>query len=184
MTERDEYAIVLDFLAEGRANDKRPSHRKTSLAQVVGKKRFTLLEIQPKEGTFLNLGDEVYIGEGKREQVQRIEGRITTDELTNTAQGELSYVVETLVTENEKDFIDFFNKARPLSTRMHSLELLPGLGKKHMWEVLEAREEQLFTSFEDIKERVKLLPDPKKLVIRRIMNELSGNEKHKLFIQQ
>lgn len=181
MVGRDEYAIVLDFLPEGYPLDKRPSHRKTSVAQAVGDRKFALLEIIPKTGVYLNIGDRVYVGEGKRDQVQHIEGRISPDKLTNTAQSELTHVIEDLVKKNEAQFVEFFNKAQPLSTRMHSLELLPGLGKKHMWEVLEARREGPFTNFADIKQRVKLLPDPQKLIIRRITQELGGQEKHRLF---
>jgi len=79
--------------------------------------------------------------------------------------------------------VDFFNKAQPMSTRMHALELLPGVGKKHMWEILDARKESTFESFEDIKKRVKLLSDPKKAIMSRILNEISGKEKHFLFVR-
>ncbi|MBW3022186.1 DUF655 domain-containing protein, partial [Candidatus Woesearchaeota archaeon] len=79
-------------------------------------------------------------------------------------------------------FVDFFNKAQPLTTRMHQLELLPSLGKKHMWQIIEERKEKPFESFLDIKNRVKLMPDPEKIVIKRIINELSGIEKHKIFV--
>ncbi len=181
MVDRDKYAIILDFLPEGYVSDKRPSHRKTPVAQAVGTKRFALLEMTPKPGSYLNIGEEVYIGEGKRDKIQHVLGRINLGKLTNTASSELSFVIEQLVDNNEQLFVDFFNKAQPLSTRMHSLELLPGLGKKHMWEVIEARREGDFTSFTDIRKRVKLMPDPKKLIIRRIMSELAGNEKHRLF---
>lgn len=183
MAERDEHAIILDFLPQGYISDKRPSHRKNPIAQAMGTKKFTLLELVPRENVFLGIGDEVYIGDGKREKIHHVEGRITTDKLTNTASNELQYVVEQLIAKNEQRFVDFFNNARPLSTRMHSLELLPGVGKKHMREVLDAREDKEFTSFEDINDRVKLLPDPKKLVLRRIMSELEGNEKHRIFTE-
>ena len=76
----------------------------------------------------------------------------------------------------------FRSKAQPLSTRMHQLELLPGLGKKHMWQILESRDEKPFESFADLKNRVKLLPDPEKAVQRRISQELEGKEKHRLFV--
>jgi putative nucleotide binding protein len=183
MVGREEHAIVLDFLPEGHPLDRRPSHRKTAVAQGIGKTRFSLLEMVPREGVYLNIGDEVYIGEGKREKIHHVEGRISLDKLTNTAQGELQHVIEQLVKSDEKRFVEFFNKAQPLSTRMHSLELLPGIGKKHMWEVLEARSDGDFSSFEDIKQRVKLLPEPQKLVIRRILEELRGDEKHRLFTE-
>ena len=65
---------------------------------------------------------------------------------------------------------------------MHQLELLPGLGKKHMWQIIETRDEKPFESFSDLKNRVKLMPDPEKAVIKRILQELEGIEKHKLFV--
>jgi putative nucleotide binding protein len=33
---------------------------------------------------------------------------------------------------------------------MHSLEILPGHGKKHMWEILDEREIEPFNSFDDL----------------------------------
>ena len=84
---------------------------------------------------------------------------------------------------SEKRFVDFFNNAQPLTTRMHQLELLPGLGKKHMWEILEVRKTKPFESFEDIKKRVKLMPDPKNAVIKRILAEIKGKEKHRIFVR-
>ena len=78
--------------------------------------------------------------------------------------------------------VEFFNKAQPLTMRMHQLELLPGLGKKHMWEILEARKDKDFESYEDIKKRVKLMPDPEKAIIRRIQAEIEGKEKHRIFV--
>ena len=67
--------------------------------------------------------------------------------------------------------------------RMHQLELLPGMGKKHMWEVLEARKAKPFENFDDLKSRVKLLPDPKQAVVKRILLELEGKEKWNLFVK-
>ena len=101
----------------------------------------------------------------------------------NAAKSELSYIIEKLVDKNEENFVKFFNKAGPLNTRMHQLELLHGIGKKHMLTILEVRDEKEFKNFKDIKERVKLLPDPEKAIIRRILLELEGNEKHYLFVK-
>jgi hypothetical protein len=77
--------------------------------------------------------------------------------LTQTAKSVLEQVINKLVDENSQKFVDFFNNSKPLSTRMHQIELLPGLGKKHMWEVIEERQFEKFKSFDDIKERVKQL---------------------------
>ena len=179
---KEEYAVVLDFLPNGYPFDTRPSHKKTAIIQAIGKDHLILLELVPKKDIALQPHDDVYIGEGKRDKIHHILGRLSVDRLTTTAREELKYVVEELISKNEQKFIAFFNKAQPLTTRMHQLELLPGLGKKHMWEILEARKEKPFSSFDDIKKRVKLMPDPKKAVIKRIMGELEGKEKHMVFV--
>lgn len=179
---KEEVTIVLDFLPNGYPFDERPMHMKTPIAQAIGKKRFVLLELVPKKGIHLQPHEEVYIGEGKRDKIHHIIGRLTPDKLTQTAKSELELVIKEIVEKDEKGFVDFFNNAQPLTTRMHQLELLPGLGKKHMWEILEAKKEKPFESFQDIKKRVKLMPDPEKAVIRRILKEISGTEKHRVFV--
>ena len=180
---KEEHAIVLDFLPHGYASDRRPMHVKTAIAQAIGKETLVLLELVPKKDCFLQPHEEVYIGEGKRDKIHHIVGRISPSRLTETAKTEVNYIIEELVTKDEKRFVDFFNKAGPINTRIHQLELLPGIGKRHMLTILEAREQKLFESFSDIKERVKLLPDPEKVVMKRILQELEGNEKHYLFVK-
>lgn len=179
---KEEQAIVLDFLPHGYPFDPRPSHRKTAIVQVIGKAHFTLLELVPKPGVFLQPLQEVYIGEGKRDQIHHIVGKLPLERLTATAKTELDFVVKDLVRKSEQRFVDFINKASPLTTRMHQLELLPGVGKKHMWEILEEREKKPFASLSELKERVKLMPDPEKAVIRRVLAELAGKEKHRIFV--
>ncbi|MFC1691475.1 DUF655 domain-containing protein [Nanoarchaeota archaeon] len=179
---KEENAIVLDFLKNGYPFDNRPSHKKTPIIQAIGKTHFTLLELVPKKEIFLQPYDEVYIGEGKREQIHHINGKLPLDKLTSTARNELEFVIKDIVKNNEKNFIGFFNEAQPLTTRMHQLELLPGLGKKHMWQIIEERKEKSFESFEDLKKRIKLMPDPEKAIIKRILAEISGEEKHRVFV--
>jgi len=181
---REETAVVLDFLPNGYHFDPRPLHRKTPIAQAMGKAHFTLLELVPKKGIFLQPYEEVYIGEGKRDKIHHIVGKLPVDKLTATARSEMEYVVKNLVEKEEKRYVEFFNQAQPLTTRMHQLELLPGLGKKHMWEILEQRKESPFKSFDDLKQRVKLMPDPKKVVIKRIIAEIQGQEKHLVFVER
>jgi putative nucleotide binding protein len=179
---KEEYAIVLDFLPNGYPFDKRPMHQKTPIAQAIGKDHFILLELVPKKGQFLQPYEEVYMGEGKRNKIHHIVGKIPLSKLTETAKGELDYLIKEIVEKNEKRFINFFNKSLPINTRRHQLELLPGIGKKHMWEILEERKQKLFESFEDIKKRVKLMPDPEKAIIKRIMVELNNEDKYNLFV--
>lgn len=181
---REEKVLVLDFLPNGYPLDPRPTHKKTAIVQAVGKDHFTLLELVPKKGTVLKLMQELYIGPDKRDEIQHIVGRLPLHRLTGTAKQELEFVIKEIVHTNQAKFIEFFNKAQPLSTRMHQLELLPGLGKKHMWEIIEAREEKPFENFADIKSRVKLMPDPEKTVVKRIVSELEGNEKYHIFVER
>jgi len=180
--QKEEYAIVLDFLPHGYPFDNTPGYKKTAIVQAIGKKHLTLLEAVPKKGTKLDIQDEVYLGEGKREKIHHVIGKLEPDKLTATARSELKHVVKEIVEAEESKFVEFFNKAQPLTTRMHVLELLPGLGKKHMWVIVEERRVEDFKSFKDLKERVKLMPDPSKIVIKRILSELDGNEKYNLFV--
>ncbi len=182
--QKEEYTIILDFLPNGYPFDNTPSHRKTSIAQALGEEHFSLLELVPKKDIALTQHQRVYIGEGKRDEIHHINGKLPLDKLTGGAKSELEFVLNDLVTKNEGKFIEFFNKSQPLSTRMHQLELLPGLGKKHMWEIIEERRGEPFKSFEDLKTRVKLMPDPRKMIVKRIIMEISGQEKHNLFVRE
>jgi putative nucleotide binding protein len=184
MVVKEEYALVLDFLPNGYPFDKRPSHKKTAIVQAIGESHFVLLELVPKRELSLTSLDRVYIGDDKREKIHHINGKLTLDKLTETAKHELEVAVFGLVEKHEARFVEFFNKAQPLSTRMHSLELIPGLGKKRMWEILEERKGDLFKDFKDLKARIPLMPDPKKAIAKRILTELEGNEKHCIFTGQ
>ena len=181
-TVREEKAIILDFLPNGYPSDTRPAHMKTAVAQAIGANHFILLELVPKKGVFLTFEQEVYMGEGKRDEIHHISGRINFLKLTQTAKMNLEDLLKRLVTESEQKFIEFFNKAGPINARRHQLELIPGIGKKHMWEILEQREEKEFESFQDLKDRVKLMPNPESAIIKRIILELNEEDKHKLFV--
>lgn len=179
---KEEYAVVLDFLPNGYPMDSRPVYRKTPIAQALGKDHFILLELIPKKGTSLQIGDEVYIGEGKRDHIHHILGRMNPEKLTQTAKGELDFIVQNIVRTQERRFVDFFNKASPINTRRHQIELLPGIGKKHMWEIIEERDKEPFRNFDDIRDRIKLMPDPEKMIIKRILLEINNEDKHFIFV--
>jgi putative nucleotide binding protein len=176
---KEEYIIALDFLPMGKATDKRPE----PTVQGIGESHFSLLEVVVRKDVQIKPKDRIYIGPGKRDVVEYIKRRISYDELTSFAKSILEEVILEIVTKNESRFIAFFNMAGPLSPRMHSLELLPGLGKKHLFNILQERKKKPFQSFEDIKRRVEMLPDPKKMIVKRILRELqSREERHKIFV--
>jgi putative nucleotide binding protein len=177
MSDKDEYIKVLDFLEHGRSGEK-----DEPTAQGIGTENFNLLEVVMREGERPKGGEELYIGEGERDKVKYIKTKLEYDDLTGSARSELKYVLDALINEKEDEFVEFFNEATPVTPRRHAFELLPGIGNKHMQRLLDEREKGDFESFEDIKERVSSLPEPKKVVKDRIIEELKGDVKTNLFI--
>lgn len=176
----EEYAYVLDYLPHGRPGAPRSSHSATGVIQLIGEDYFTLLEATPKRDAEYNIRDRIFVGKGDRALVGHILGRVTYDELTSAAKAELLFVIEEIVKNKEKRFVEFVNNSQSLTPRMHSLELIPGIGKRLMFQILDLRERYPFESFEDLKKRANLT-DPVKLISRRVVKELSEEEKYYIF---
>jgi putative nucleotide binding protein len=176
--EKEEYAIILEYLPNGY-----PLERKMMpIAQAIGEINMTLLELVPRRGVSLEIGEKVYIGDGKRDKIYYILGRLDREKITESAKNQLQEFVSKTVKEKEKKFIDFFNKSEAINKRIHQIELLPGFGKKHTQEILNQRKEKAFESFEDMKARIANLPDPEKAIEKRILQELTEFERYGLFI--
>ncbi len=174
----EDYAIVLDYLAKGKST----SFKSEPLAQLIGTKYFTLLEVVPKAD--LKASDEVYIGKETRDKIDYIKRRISYKELTNNSISELEKVLEDIVKKNEQKFVDFFNNSNPITLKRHQLELLPGLGKKHLFNILDERRNEPFKSYADLEKRVHLMPNPVKIIVKRILQELEEmDDKHYLFVR-
>ncbi len=177
--EMEEYARVIDFMPDGRPADR----EREPIAQLVGEKYFTLLEVSIKRGSPCALGQRLSIGKENRQEVEKIKRRMEFQDLTATARNELPLATKNIIHDREADFVAMFNKAGPISIRLHQLELLPGIGKKHLTEMLEAREAKPFESFRDMQQRVALLPDPVNLIQTRVADELQGTTKNYLFVR-
>jgi putative nucleotide binding protein len=175
----EDYAIILDYLPLGYVREGSTSYKRKPVAQAIGTEEFTLLELTPKENVTLDIHEKVYIGSGKRDKISRVNRRLPYDKMSSTAKVELDYVIEEIIKNKEDKFVHFFNEAGPISTRLHQIELLPGIGKKHMWDIIQARKEAPFTDFADIKKRVPMLSNPVKLVSKRIHLELEAAEDRK-----
>ena len=179
----EDHAYILDYLAQGRPDESRI--KRTPIAIALGDNEFKLFELVPKSNVTLIIGERVYIGKdlNKRDKVEHVKRRISYRELTHAAMSELPYIVEELVKNKEERYVEFFNTAHPITTRLHMLELLPGVGNKTMWAIIDARKKGPFKSFEDLNERVKLPHHPAKLVVNRIVYELEHrDEKYKIFV--
>ena len=179
----EEYAYVLDYLPMGNPTDKHVYHRNKPVAQLIGENYFMLLEASPRRFANIEVGEKVYVGplEEMRVKIAKIDAEIEYDDLTMLARQTLPQVVEEIVRKKENVFVEFFNIADAITLRFHSLELLPGIGKRTVQKILELRAEKPFESFNDIKERARI--DPVKLIVDRIIIELQGGEKYYLFVK-
>jgi len=175
----EENAYILDYLPFGKPGT-RSKFRAEAVVQLIGESYFTLLEANVKAGVVLKPLDKVYVGKEARDEITYILGRIGYDELTANARIELDNIIEKIVLDKQNWFVSFFNNAQPITPRMHALELIPGIGKKYMWNILDAREKKSFESFEDLQNRVNI-PNPAKLITKRVIEELSGESKYRLF---
>ena len=176
---KEEYAIVLEYLPNGYPLEK----KMMPIAQAIGELNLTLLELVPRRGISLEIGERVYIGEGKRDKIYYILGRLHHEKITEAAKNQLQEFVSRVVKKREKEFIEFFNKSEAINKRIHQIEFLPGFGKKHMKEILEKRKEKPFERFEDMKKRIQNLPDPEKAIEKRMIKELTEFERYRLFVK-
>lgn len=182
---REEYGYVIDVLPPEVAVYRLPAKMRrdfphdVTYAHLVGEDHFTLLEVTLKRGAAVEIGERVYVGAGTRDKVDKIVRRIGYKDLQPQGRENLHAVVKRLVQEQESRFIKWFNDAGPVTLKLHSLELLRGIGKKKVQEILEERRKKPFASYEDVKQRVGI--DLVELITDRILRELAGEEPYYLF---
>ncbi|MBR5999375.1 MAG: DUF655 domain-containing protein [Candidatus Methanomethylophilaceae archaeon] len=181
----EEYAYVLDCMPQSSMASR--GMKKETICYAVGDQEFKLFELVPKDGVELFSGDRVYIGKDQklREQIDHVKRRIEHKDLSNFASGELEHVVLQIVMANQDRFIRFYNDAQPLTLKKHMLEELPGLGKKMMQAILEERKKAPFKDFADLDARVPMLKGGAKLIVERIILEISDSERRRyLFVSK
>jgi putative nucleotide binding protein len=177
----EEFARVLDFLPRGQSEVIKG--REGPMVQAIGEERLTLLELLAMENQNFDSGEKVKIGKEGREKIASVLGKLTYEELTPEAKASLPAVIESVVKGNEAKYVAYFNELQPLTPRLHGLELIPGIGKTFMKEIVEMREKRPFTSFSDIQERVGLR-DPAKMIVKRVVDELAGESHVTLFVKK
>ncbi|QSG07317.1 DUF655 domain-containing protein [Halapricum desulfuricans] len=175
-------AVVLDFLPHGRSDDERPQYEKEPLAYAVSVGEFRLFELALSEDADISIGDRLPVERG--DGVERAR-EIEYEDLPGGARSELAYAIEDVVDADEDRFVEFYNDAQPITTRLHALNLLPGIGKKLRNNVLEARKRRPFENFEDIEARVNGLHDPKDVLVERIIEEIEETDlKYRIFARR
>ena len=177
----EEHAYVLDSKLRAKSTT---VHGRTGIIVIaIGEERLTLLEILGTEDSTFDVGERIYIGKEGRTKVQSVLGKIDYIKISDSAKNEIPGVVELIVTRNEKKFIDYINNAQPLTPRVHSLELIPGIGKTYMDVIIKEREKTPFESFNDMEKRAGL-KEPKKHLSQRIIEEISGETRMNLFVKR
>ena len=177
----EEYAYVLDFNPRGKSTTVRG--RGGIILTAIGEDRLTLLEILGAPNSSFDVGEKIFIGKEGRTKVLSVLGKMDYAKLSSAAQAELSGVVDKIVTENEKKFVDYLNNAQPLTPRIHALELIPGIGKTYMKAILEERDKKKFENFKDLQERIGF-KEPKNQITKRIMEEITGETRLNLFVKR
>jgi len=177
----EEYAYVLDFVERGKSSTVRG--REGIMVTGIGEDRLTLLEILGVPDSSFEVGERIYIGKEGRTKVLSVLGKMVYQKISSTAQNELAGVVEIIVNQNEKKFIDYINNSQPLTPRIHALELIPGIGKTYMKLMLEEREKKKFESFDDLQNRVGL-KEPIKQICKRILEEITEETRMNLFVKR
>jgi len=142
-----------------------------------------LLEILSTNNVTFETGERIYIGKEGRKKIISVLGRLNYDDLSPNARNEIPYVCEKIVLANEQRFVKYFNDSMPVTPRLHSLELIPGIGKTYMMQILNERERRPFVSFDDINKRSGLR-DVVKLITKRVIEELQGNTRIFLFVKR
>ena len=179
----EDYARILDYLPQGLPDEK--MFKREPVAYALGEDQFKLFELVPKQDAKLAVGDKVYIGKdlNLRQEILHVKKRISFNELTHAAQSELETVILQIIRNKEPRFVQFFNEAQAITSRFHMLELLPGLGKKTMWAIVEERKKGPFKDIADLEARVPLAHQIEKHVAKRIEAELANpDEKYRLFV--
>lgn len=177
----EEYAYVLDVTPRGRSMTIRG--REGTIVQAIGEERLTLLELLGVPNANFELGERVYIGKDGRNKILSVLGRLDYSSISQTAKNELPMTIEKIVRNSEKRFIGYINGAQPINPRIHSLQLIPGVGRTYLMSILRERERKPFESFEDVQTRIGLR-DPAKLIAKRIVEEISGEARMNIFVRR
>ena len=177
----EDYAYVIDYIPRGKSVIIR--EREGPLVQAIGEDRLTLLEILGNNTSDFKPGERIPIGKENRSKIVSVLGKLEYSELTNEAKNELQSVLETMIRNNEQKYIAYFNELQPITPRLHALELIPGIGKTFMKQIVNQRERKKFDSFEDLEKRVGVR-EPVRLLARRIVEELSGGSRITIFVRR
>jgi len=177
----EESAYVLDFIPHSISLSIKG--REGLILHAIGGEWLTLLEILAMDRVTFVIGEKLRITRESREKIISVLGRLEYKDLTDGAKNELLNVCEKIVRDYENKYVTYFNELQPVTPRKHALQLISGIGKKFIKQILKEREKKPFESFEDIQTRVGL-KDPAKRIAKRLVTEISGQSGIILFVKR
>ena len=172
---KEDEAIVLDILSIG--------FSKNEVVQSLGCQNFVLLELIPKSNSNVSFLEKVYIGEEKRDKIQYVKRSISYEDLSDNSKTEILSAIEEIVKNREDEIVNIINRIGPINIRKHGLELINGVGKKNLKNLIEIREESKFLNFEDISKRCSFIQNPIESISKRILEEIKGEDLIKIFVR-
>lgn len=174
--------VILDVLSHGHLGGDKPSWAKTPISQVLTFPDFVLYEVKISKGPKVIQPEEKKPYEDflRENKIREVIKKIDYNDLTNTSKALIQPILEREIINYEEVFINFFNNSTSITPRMHALKLLPGIGKKHMWEIIETRQKAKFVTFKDIADRTSI-SNPAKQLAQRIIKELQRDVKYYIF---
>ena len=173
--------IVLDFYPQGKSFSKKRPEDYNPLSIILTIDKFQLIEVYYKKRVSLDIYEKIKLHKNLNDIISIKPTNYS--KLSVNATERTPEIITNIVSNNEDLFVNFFNIARPITTQLHQLRLLPGIGQKRMWIIIESRDKKVFVSFDDIKKRTNL-SDPQNLIIQRILLEITSDQKYYLFVKK
>ena len=175
----EEYAYVLDYNLRSKSITVRG--REGLILQAIGEGRLTLLELLGVQNASFEIGERVFIGREGRNKILSVLGKLEYGAISASAKNDLPNIVDKIVLSSEQRFVSYINNSPPVTPRIHSLELIPGIGKTYMRSIIKERERKKFDSFSEVQARIGI-KDIHKLISKRIVEEISGQVRMNLFV--
>jgi putative nucleotide binding protein len=138
------------------------------------------LELLGVQNASFEIGERVFIGREGRNKILSVLGKLEYGAISASAKNDLPNIVDKIVLSSEQRFVSYINNSPPVTPRIHSLELIPGIGKTYMRSIIKERERKKFESFSDVQARIGI-KDIHKLISKRIVEEISGEVRMNLF---
>lgn len=147
---------------------------------VLGNKKFTPLELSIKKDAEVGLREKVYFGPDKRDKIENIVRWISEKEFLDASKTVVLEVIETIIKEKEKQFIDIINENALKEQFKNTLQRALSVGPKTIDKIISARKEKPFESLKDLEKRANTSIIMKKIA-NKIYDEISGKDKFRIF---